>query len=186
MAAPDNKGNLITRRSFTDEGGLHANRIKDLHEVTGRALSTCYQYTEELGLYGSGTPSPLFVVIESVRRLYQRDTEEGCAISSAQEFAQAPLIFLSQLRGETASDGDAINKLNFLLKNASDANYLLRGRGLEDLTPGELKEFGQKVMNAGSIAHELGMMIDHQLRTKESGYPGAPIQGEQTLQTSAR
>jgi hypothetical protein len=184
MAAPHNKGNLITRRAFTEEGGLHANRIRDLHEVTGRALSTCYQYTEEIGLYGSGTPSPLYVVIESVRRLHARDTEEGCAISYAQEFAQAPLIFLSQLRGETPSDIDAVGKLNFLLKNASDANYMLRGRDLKELPPSDLKDFAQKLMTVVSIAHELGMMVDGQIRLKEGDYPGAPIQGERTLQTS--
>jgi hypothetical protein len=184
MAAPVNKGNLITRRAFSGDNFERSHRMPELRRVVNKKMSTAYQMTEEVGAFGSGSPSPLHMVCELIRECEAMDRKEDCEISTAQELARYPLTFLSQLRGEVALDGDAINKINLLLKNASDANYQLRGRDLKDLPPVELKEFGQKVLNVCSIAHELGMMTDAQLMAVESSYPGAPIQGERALQHS--
>lgn len=180
----ENKGNLITRRAFAGEDGGRSHRMPTLRRIVNKAMSTAYQMTEEVGAYGSGTPSPLHMVCELIRELEGFDKSEESEISFALEMAHYPLSFLSQLRGEIGASGDSVGRLNFLLKNASDANYMLRGRDLKDLTLGELKEFSQKVMNVVSTGHELGMMTDDQLKTKERDYPGAPIQGERTLQTS--
>jgi hypothetical protein len=177
----ENQGNLITRRAFTDEFKLHADRLRELHLLTHKSGSVCYRYTEEVGLYGSGLPSPLHVVIESVRRLYELDTEEGCEISFAQEFADAPAIFLRRLRGEIVGGLDAIGKINFLLKNVTDANFLLKGRDLFELALGELKEFRRLMMNAASLAREIQTMADARIEVLENSYPGAPFQRERAL-----
>ena len=91
--------------------------------------------------------------------------------------AQYPLVFLKQLRSEMP-DTDDIHKLGLLIKNSTDANYLLAGRFLKDMPLGELREFGQLIMTVATIAHELGMMIDGHIQAKERGYQGAPIQKE--------
>jgi len=183
MTVPPNKGNLITRRSFTDERSEHADRMKELPKLTGRALSTCYQYTEETGLYGSGTPSPLHVVIESVRRLHELDREEGCEISFAQEFAEAPLNFLRQLRSEIQTEGDANRKLNLLMKTVSDSIYMLKARNFKDLTLGELREFAELMIGASALVREIGAVADRYIGAAEERYPGAPMQGERILKS---
>lgn len=141
-------------------------------------MSTAYQMTEEVGEYGSGTPSPLYIVCELIRELYELEIKLGWEISMAHAMAQYPMTYLKQLRGEIATDSDAISKLNSLLKNTADANYLLAGRDLKDLTPGELKEFESHMTNIAAVAGELGLMTDEQRQAVERSYPGAPIPRE--------
>lgn len=175
--AVENKGNLIIRRAFFGAHGEFPERMETLRRTVNKAMSTAYQMTEEVGPFGSGTPSPLYVLCELIRQREELDRKEGVEISTAQELAQYPLTFLSQLRGEISHDGGAaVDKLVLLLKDASDANYMLRGRDLKELTPGELKDFGQKMMNVYSVAHELGMMTDGVLNASEDSYPGIPLQ----------
>lgn len=171
MTTP-NKGNLVTRRAFAERSGQDLNRVKLLARVTGKAMSTSYQMTEEVGDYGSGTPSPAHNLCECIRAL----TDIG-ANTEAHELADYPRIFLAQLLSGNI-DGDAVGKMNVLLKTASDANYLLAGRSLSELPLGQLKEFSEMVMTAATAASELGWMIDAQVRNIEESFHGAPIQGE--------
>ncbi|HWT01148.1 MAG TPA: hypothetical protein VN256_12945 [Pyrinomonadaceae bacterium] len=175
----ENKGNLVTRRAFAERDGVDLHRIKILARVTNKALSMAYQMTEEVGLYGSGRRSHLYVLCELVRELFEIEQREGGEVSAALEMARYPLSFLQQLRGDVPDEGDAIHKLNFLLKSASDANYQLKGRDLKDLTPGELRDFEQKLLNVMTLAHELSIMVDAQIGAAE--YPGAPIMRERKV-----
>jgi uncharacterized protein Yka (UPF0111/DUF47 family) len=184
MSEIDNKGNLVTQRSFVIRNGKKVKRIDLLAEVLHVAGSTAYQMTEEVGPYGSGTPSPLYKLCELIKRLDEVEREEGDEVSGATELAQYPMIFLSQLRGDIASEGDAVAKLNFLLKSASDAVYDMKGRDLKDLNFGELKDFAQKMLTACTMASELGLMIDARIETKNDSYPGAPVQRERTLRAT--
>lgn len=178
MTLPVNEGNLITRRAFTDERGEHADRLRELHKITGKSGATCYKYTQPVGFYGSGLPSPLFLVIESVRVLHELDEAEGCKISFAQEFAEAPLLYLNRLRGEISVEADPTGKLKFILKWTADANYLLGDRDLKELPPGDLQEFSQLMLNASSSARELGLWAAERAAEIKSKYPGAPTPRE--------
>jgi len=170
----DNKGNLVTRRAFADTGRMHI-----LRRIVNKAMSTAYQMTEEVGEYGSGTPSPLHMVCEQIRESHEQDVKEGVEVSTAQELAEYPLAFYRQLRGEVDTRGDFVGKKNRMMKASSDANYMLRGRELEDLTPGELKEFSAYMMTVGTLARELEQMADEVLQAVQ--YPGAPIQAERAF-----
>lgn len=171
-----NKGNLITRRAFAERDGVDLNRIKILAQVTNKAMSTAYQMTEEVGLYGSGTPSPLHVVNCLIERLVELGD-----MTAAHEMAECPRIYLSRLQ-KAIPDGDAIHKLNFILKTASDISYKLRGRSFESLPLGEMKEMSEMVMSVATASSELGMMIDAHIQAKERSQTGAPIQGERLRQ----
>jgi len=177
MAAPENKGNIITRRAFSPERG-ELELMAILRRVTNKAKSTAYQMVEEVGEYGSGLPSPLHTVCELIRERYEWEQDNGCEFSVAQEMAEYPLEYFRQLRGEARPGCDFVGRVNVMLKSASDANYLLKGRGPRELTPGELKEFSRLVMNVTAAARELGMAADEALRGAESEYPGAPIPGD--------
>lgn len=167
----DNKGNLITRRAFAD-----TDRMQVLRRVVNKAMSTAYQMTEEVGEYGSGTPSPLHMHCELIREAYELDTREGAEVSTAQELAEYPLAFLRQLRGESATGGDFVCKVNCMLKAGAQANYIVRGRDLRGMTPGELREFSQQLMTVSTLAGELIHMADEAERAIQ--FPGAPIQAE--------
>jgi len=173
-----NKGNLVTRRCFSERDGVRLKRIEELAQITGKAGSTAYQMTEEVSPFGSGTPSPLHNINECIRYLVDIDDIHG-----AIEMADNPRLFLNQLRGGEVA-GDAINKNNLLLKAASDANYLLAGRDLKDLPLGQLKEYAQMIMTIRTTSSEIEQMIDAQMQAKESSHNGAPIPGERLRQAS--
>ena len=168
-----NKGNLITRRAFAD-----TDRMATLRRIVNKAMSTAYQMTEEVGEYGSGTPSPLHMVCELIRESFELDAKAGAEVSSAQELAEYPLVFLRQLRGEIETKGDFVCKVNCLMKRAADAGYLLKGRDLRELTPAELKEFAGHMIAAAALARELEHMADEAMGLIQ--FPGSPIQRERS------
>lgn len=182
MASPENRGNLITRRAFADEYGGRAGRTAAFCRVTARARSTAYQMMEEVGEFGSGTPSPLHVVCELVRAAEDLDRAEGSEVSYAHELASYPLTFLRQLRAGGAP-ADSVQKINLVLKSASDANYMLKGRRLEDLTPGELRAFNELMLTVAGAALELEMVADALLGAHN--FPGAPVQRERPLKLTS-
>ena len=171
-----NKGNLVTRRAFAERDGQDLNRIKILAQVTNKAMSTAYQMTEEVGLYGSGTPSPLHMVGSLIEKLVELGD-----LSAAHAMAEYPRSFLNSLQKD-APEGDAVHKLNFLLKTVSDINFNLKGRSLDSVPLGEMKGISEMVMTAVTTASELGMMIDASIQAKESNHTGAPITGERLRQ----
>lgn len=182
--AVENKGNLITRRAFHGEHGKRMHRALALHEVTGKAMPTVYQMMVEATPFNTWRPSPLHVVCEMIRRSHDFDRRESSPISYARELAEYPLEFLRELIAETeegnapAAGGDSVAKVNSLLKEVADANFLLRGRLLADLTPGEAKELRERLMGVVTLGRELQAMTEAALRRAEEDYPGAPIQGE--------
>jgi hypothetical protein len=178
MASPENRGNLITRRAFADEYGERTGRTAAFCRMTAKARSTAYQMMEEVGEFGSGTPSPLHVLCELVRAAEEFDRAEGSEVSYAHELASYPLAFLRQLRAGGAR-ADSVQKINLVLKSASDANYMLKGRRLEDLPPGELRAFNELMMTVAGAALELEMLVDALLGAQD--FPGAPVPGERRL-----
>ena len=174
----ENKGNLITRRAFAD-----TDRMPVLRRVVNKAMSTAYQMTEEVGDYGSGTPSPLHMLCELIRESYELNARERRELSTALELAEYPLCFLHELMGESPAAGDSVGKINFLMKTASDANYLLKARLLENLTPGELKDFARLMRDCATVARELVMLAEARAEAVEGDYPGAPVQGERLRAT---
>lgn len=170
MPKVENKGNLVTRRAFSGENFERSHRMPTLRRIVNKAMSTAYRMTEEVGEFGSGTPSPLHQVCEQIRELERHDREDGCEISTAQEVADYPALFLRELRREKAPNCDPFGKMNFLLKTCSDANYSLRAREMKQLSPGELKEFRQKMMNASEAARELVQMADALILEGEEAY----------------
>lgn len=175
---PDNKGNLVTRRAFAKRDGVDLHRVNVLARVTNKSMSMSYQMTEEVGEFGSGRKSPLHLVCELIGAIEEIEKQEGSEFSAALEMAEYPLSFLRQLRGDIPIDKDATGKLNSLLKIVSDAIYYMKGRELTDLTPGELKEFSQKMMSASNTASEIGMLADAQIELREANFSGSPVQGE--------
>lgn len=178
-SSPANKGNLVTRRAFAerDDVELPDYRMKALRRVVNKAMSTAYQMTEECGEYGSGTPSPAHMLCELIREAHEMDAREGVDYSTAQELAEYPLTFLTQLRGGgVEAGGDFICKKNRMMKAGTDANFMLKGRELHQLTPGELHEFSASMMTVATLARELEQMADRALA--EVQFPGAPIQSE--------
>src|ERR1051325_2752397 len=180
----ENKGNTVIRRAFAERDGLRLHRVEILAQVTNKAMSTAYQMTEDVGLYGSGRPSPLYIVCELVSRLEEIEREGTGGVSAAMEVARYPLDFLRQLRGEIQIDSDARHSLNLLLKNISDANFLLAGRELKDITPGELREFLHLIMNCVTASHELEAICDSLIQAREASYPGVPFQRERICKAS--
>lgn len=176
--AVENKGNLITRRAFAGDDGERAHRMKVLRRIVNKAMSTTYQMTEEIGDFGSGSPSPLHQLCEMVRECLAMDKEEGSGVSTALELARYPQSFLAQLRGEVSLEGDVAQKLTLLLKVVSDANFQLQGRPLSELKLGELKEFAQQALTAGSLAHELQVIAEALISERGINYPGSPMQGD--------
>jgi hypothetical protein len=169
-----NKGNLITRRAFAD-----TDRMKVLRHIVNKAMSTAYQMTEECGEFGSGTPSPLHMLCESIRESYEMDVRDGAEVSTAQQLAEYPLHFLRELRGEVKLEGDFACKMNRLMKSATDANFLLKARDLSALTPGELKEFVGHMIAASALANELQHMADDAAQRRQ--FPGSPVQREKVF-----
>lgn len=174
MTVP-NKGNLVVRRAFAERDGVDLGRVKLLARISTKAMSTSYQMTEEVGDYGSGTPSHLHIHCELIRAL-----EDGGAHDEAHEMAEYPRVFLSQLRRGNVEE-DAVTKMNTLLKSASDANYLLAGRDLKDLPLGQQKEFAELMMTAVTAASGLAWMTDFQIHAAEETFSGAPIQRESRI-----
>lgn len=173
-----NNGNLVTRRAFAD-----TDRMKVLRRVVNKAMSTAYQMTEEVGEYGSGTPSPLHMVCDLVAELYDIESTEGAHVSHAQEMADYPALFLAQLRGGAPRAADAPGKLNFLMKSAADANFLVKGRAVADMSARELREFAGLMTNAAVLARELAQIAETQIERHADEYPGAPVQGERLRAT---
>lgn len=175
---PENKGNLVIRRAFAKRDGVDLHRVNILARVTHKKMSMAYQMTEEVGEFGSGRKSPLYLLCELINAIEEIEQKEGSEYSAALEMAEYPILFLRQLRGDVSIDTDAIGKMNLLLKVISDANYQLKGRCLQDLTLGELKEFSQRMMSAATLASEIGMLTEAQIDAREQSYSGAPVQGE--------
>lgn len=169
---PENKGNLITRRAFAERDGVKLRRIEILAEVTHKKGATAYQMTEEVGLFGSGRKSPLHIQCELIKRL----VEEG-DLTAAREMAAYPRIYLNELEAG-GPRGDAIAILCHLLKSVSDASYIVKGRAIEDLPLGELKEFSEKIISAMAAASALGLVTEALIETKERGHKGTPVQAE--------
>ncbi len=69
---PKNEGNEITRYCYAETG-----QMGSLQRITGKAMSTCYQFTEEVGEFGNGRKSHLYVVVEEVRDLYETVNVRG-------------------------------------------------------------------------------------------------------------
>lgn len=178
MPTPENKGNLVTRRAFADLRGLRPGRTAAFCRVTGRKASTAYQMMEEVGEFGSGTPSPLHVLCDLIAEAEKFDAAERSEVSHAHELASYPLTYLRQLRAGEASP-DSVQKINLVLKSASDANYMLKGRRLEDLPPGELRDFNELMLTVAGAALELEMLVDALLGKND--FPGAPVQRERPL-----
>lgn len=179
-----NQGNLITRRAFAERDGIRLYRVELLADITQRSGSMAYKMTEEIGIFGSGSPSPLHVLCELIRATEEVEKREGSEFSSALELAEYPLIFLRALRGEKGIETDAVGKLNFLTKNSADASYLLNGRDLKDLNLGELDQLRELAMNAATLAHELGTMTERQIAETESRYKGAPVMRERPFRVA--
>lgn len=181
MPTPENKGNLITRRAFSERDGVELSdaRMKVLRHVVNKAMSTAYQMTEECGEYGSGRPSPLHMLCELIREAHDLDAKDGLDFSTAQELAEYPLTFLRLLRGQIGLTGDFVCKLNYLVKTAGDAMYSLKGRDLPHLSPGELKAFADYMIGVAGLAAALQAMADDQ--AQRLNYPGAPCQRERIV-----
>lgn len=173
-----NNGNPITRRAFTDDLGVHPDRGRALVRTTNKARATCYQYTEDLPPNGSGLPSPLHVVCEQIRELDALCREQACPLDCAREVADYPAQFLAQLRSAAPRAGDAVARMNLLMKTAADANFLLKGRRLEDLAAGEQKEFSQLAMSAATYARELAQVADDLVARYEAAHEGVPWRRE--------
>lgn len=173
-----NNGNLVTRRAFAD-----TDRMKVLRRVVNKAMSTAYQMTEEVGEYGSGTPSPLHMVCDLVAELYEIESREGAHVSHAQEMADYPALYLALLRGGATKGADAPGKLNFLMKSAADANFLVKGRTLAEMSVRELKEFAGFMANAAVLARELAQLAETQIGRHAEDFPGAPVQAERLRAT---
>jgi hypothetical protein len=171
-----NKGNLITRRGFAGENGERSHRMTVLNRLVNKSISVCYKYMQEVGMFGSGIPSPMHLVCEMIRALEELDIQEGCEISTAREMAEYPLRYLRQLRGEITPCNNPVDRMISLVKSVSDANFILRNRELRDVSPGELKDISSKLLDAANIAHELGVAADEQAQMKGKDYPGAPVQ----------
>src|ERR1043165_189933 len=169
-----NKGNLIVRRAFAD-----TDRMATLRRVVNKAMSTAYQMTEEVGDYGSGTPSPLHMTCELIREAYEADCKTRAVAPTARELAEYPLQFYRELTGEVAPAADFIGRFNYMLKSATDANFLLEGRKLTELTPGELREFSRLIMNIQGACGAL--LVAASEAEQHFDYPGAPVQGERVL-----
>jgi hypothetical protein len=180
----ENQGNLIIRRAFAQRDGVSLYRIELLAKITQKSGALAYKMTEEVGLFGSGSPSPLYVLCELVRAIEEIEQGEGGNFSAALEMAEYPLRFLRALRGDEGIETDANGKLNFLLKNTADANFLLNGRTLSDLNLGELKQFREFVMNAATLAHDLGMLTESRIEEAESRFKGAPVARERPFRVA--
>ena len=179
MTVPNN-GNLIMRRAFFED----EKRRKILQKVTNVAWSTVSQHMEEVPPNGSGSPSCLHMLQELIRRLDEKEKEEGCEISMALELSVATLNFYRQLQAEGRPAGDAKFKLAYLNKYISDALFLLNGKELKDAPLGELKELWQLLMNAATSAQEACTLVEAQIREAEGSYPGAPIQRERVFKVA--
>jgi hypothetical protein len=95
--------------------------------------------TEEVGEFGSGTPSPLHKLCELIEKLYEVEQCRRREISGALEMAQYPLTFLSaSARGYSARPIPS-GKTKHLLKNVSDAVFDLGGRDARGLESGRAK-----------------------------------------------
>ncbi|HEX8708834.1 MAG TPA: hypothetical protein VF723_11370 [Pyrinomonadaceae bacterium] len=181
----ENQGNLVTRRAFAQRDGVKLRRIELLAEITQKSGATAYKMTEEMGLFGSGSPSPLYVLCELIRAIEEIEQREGVEFSSALEMAEYPRRFLRALRGEAGCDVEASGKLKVLIKSAADANFLLDGRELKDLNLGELKDFRELTMNGATLAHELAVMVDRQIEDADSRYRGTPTMRERPYRVAS-
>lgn len=162
--AVPNLGNIVTHRAFVETG-----RIEILRQTVNKKMSTAYKMTEELPPRGSGSPSPLYVLCELIRKTVERDIAEGRTASTAQELAEYPLQFFKSLFIGNASEEsppDVRALFNTLFREAGAAMGALNGGQLEDMSPRDLKAERQRLMTVASAASTLQTIIDAVLEGK--------------------
>lgn len=177
---PANLGNTLMRRAFVGENEeLRERRMPRFRQVLNVEWSTAYKYLEEVGAFGSGRPSPLFKLCQLIELCHEMDVADATPVSYARELAEYPMLFfLAVSGGGAAAETDTVQRMNFLLKSASDANFLLKGRALENLGPGELREFRRHLHDSIAAARDLEAQVEARLREAEERYPGAPVPRE--------
>jgi hypothetical protein len=171
-----NNANLVIRKLFAETDQMQAFR-----RIVYKAMSTAYQMTEEVGEFGSGTPSPLHKVFEMVRELKEIGEREGWTVNYALELAGASLDFYKQLCGDGASHVDASGKMALLIQSAANANFLLDKRGLADLSIEETGKFNAYLSDVATVARELVMSGEAHITNTERNHRGQPEQGERAI-----
>lgn len=177
---PVNLGNILMRRAFVgDNEELRERRMARFREVLNVKWSTAYKYLEEVGAFGSGRPSPLYKLCQLIELCHEFDVADRAPVSYARELAEYPMRYFRALTGATAaavaSGFDAFQRMSFLLKSASDANYVLKGRDFEGLSPGELKTIRRHLHDAMAAARDLEAQVAARLGEVEASFPGAPV-----------
>lgn len=177
---PANLGNTLMRRAFVGENEeLRERRMPRFRQVLNVEWSTAYKYLEEVGAFGSGRPSPLFKLCQLIELCHEMDVADATPVSYARELAEYPMLFfLAASGGGAPAEADTVQRMNFLLKSASDANFLLRGRALEMIGLGELRLFRRHLHDSIAAARDLVAQVEARLREAEDSYPGAPVPRE--------
>lgn len=179
-----NDGNLALRKVFFDsnpEGERRAKRMKAMRRACNNiALSTGYQYVEECGDLGSGSPSPAHVYAELMVEALKLDIEERRADSTVQILADFPQQFLRLLLGTNPDiQIEANGLLDTLLMLAPEANKILKGREFEDLSSQELRAIKDKFVDTSTTAQALIMNVDAILdvraKEREQREAGMPL-----------
>jgi hypothetical protein len=170
-----NYANLVIRKVFAETNQMHVFR-----RIVYKAWSTAYQMTEEVGEFGSGTPSPLHHIFECVRELKEIGEHEGWKTNHALELATAPLDFYQLLCGG-GKGIDAQKKTAFLSQCLGNASYLLNGRQIPELSIDEAGRYAAFMSDVATAGRELAMAAETHIANSQQNFKGQPEQGERLI-----